>query len=63
MLVAASKPFYATQGAVRPPTFVFFCNDGRLIGDGYKRYLERSLREHRTGHTIRPVLRAGREKG
>lgn len=40
------KIMYATQGAVRPPTFVFFCNDGRLIGDGYKRYLERSLREN-----------------
>lgn len=37
--------YYATQVAVRPPTFIFFCNDGRLIGDDYKRYLERSLRE------------------
>lgn len=44
----AMKPriYYATQAAVRPPTFVFFCNDGRLIGDDYKRYLERSLREN-----------------
>ena len=37
--------YYATQAAVRPPTFLFFCNDGRLIGDDYKRYLERALRE------------------
>jgi GTPase len=39
------KIYYATQAAVRPPTFVFFCNDGRLISEDYKRYLERSLRE------------------
>ena len=36
--------YYATQAAIRPPTFIFFCNDGRLIGDDYRRYLERSLR-------------------
>lgn len=40
------KIYYATQAAIRPPTFIFFCNDGRLIGDDYKRYLERSLREN-----------------
>lgn len=39
------KIYYATQAAVRPPTFIFFCNDGRLISEDYKRYLERSLRE------------------
>lgn len=38
------KIYYATQAAIRPPTFIFFCNDGRLIGDDYRRYLERSLR-------------------
>jgi GTPase len=37
--------YYATQAAIRPPTFIFFCNDGRLIGDDYKRYIERALRE------------------
>ena len=44
---ASKRPriYYATQAAVRPPTFIFFCNDGRLIGDDYRRYLERSLRE------------------
>lgn len=44
---AVKRPriYYATQAAVRPPTFIFFCNDGRLIGNDYKRYLERSLRE------------------
>jgi len=43
----SKKPriYYATQAAVCPPTFLFFCNDGRLIGDDYKRYLERALRE------------------
>lgn len=39
------KLYYATQAAVRPPTFIMFCNDGKLIGDDYRRYLERALRE------------------
>lgn len=41
----APRLYYVTQPAIRPPTFVFFCNDAKLISDDYKRYLERSLRE------------------
>jgi len=37
--------YYATQATNRPPTFVFFCNDSRLIPDDYRRYFERQLRE------------------
>ena len=37
--------YYATQASVRPPTFVMCCNDGKLITDDYKQYLERALRE------------------
>lgn len=37
--------YYATQAAVRPPTFVFFVNDPKLIGEDYRRYMERQLRE------------------
>jgi GTPase len=35
---------YATQAEVRPPRFVMFTNGP--LPDGYRRYLERTLREH-----------------
>ncbi|KAK9916427.1 hypothetical protein WJX75_002446 [Coccomyxa subellipsoidea] len=38
--------YYATQAAVRPPTFVFFVNDPKLFTDEYKRYVERQLRDN-----------------
>ncbi len=39
------KFFYATQADVAPPTFIFFCNDPKLIHFSYRRYLENELRE------------------
>ena len=36
--------FYASQAAVRPPTFVFFVNDPDLFGEDYRRYVARQLR-------------------
>jgi GTP-binding protein len=39
------KIYYATQVAVAPPTFVFFCNDPSLIRDEYRRFMEKRLRE------------------
>jgi len=38
--------YYATQGAVAPPTFVFFINDKKLLHFSYERYLENRLREN-----------------
>lgn len=38
------KILYATQPSVKPPTFVFFVNDEKLVHFSYKRYLENSLR-------------------
>ena len=35
---------YATQAEIRPPTFVFFANDARLIHFSYRRYLENHFR-------------------
>ncbi len=35
---------YATQAEIRPPTFVFFANDARLIHFSYRRYLENRFR-------------------
>jgi GTP-binding protein len=41
----AVRFFYATQTAVRPPTFVLFCNEPRAVRAPYRRYLENKLRE------------------
>ncbi|MCD7980952.1 MAG: ribosome biogenesis GTPase Der [Clostridiales bacterium] len=39
------KIFYATQAAVKPPTFVLFVNDKKLMHFSYTRYLENCIRE------------------
>lgn len=39
------KILYTTQINVQPPTFVMFTNNGDLMKDFYKRYLEKKLRE------------------
>ncbi|MFW5858248.1 MAG: ribosome biogenesis GTPase Der [Planctomycetota bacterium] len=39
------KIYYGTQTDVRPPTFLVFCNDPRLVDDQYTRYLVGQLRE------------------
>ena len=38
------KLYYASQVAVRPPMFVLFVNDERLLHFSYKRYLENVIR-------------------
>ena len=37
--------YYATQVAVKPPTFVLFVNDPKLMHYSYKRYLENYFRK------------------
>ncbi len=39
------KILYTTQVSVQPPVFVLFTNNGDLLKDHYKRYLENKLRE------------------
>ena len=39
------KIYYMTQASVKPPTFVFFCNDKELFHFSYQRYLENRIRE------------------
>ncbi|MCI8712844.1 MAG: ribosome biogenesis GTPase Der [Ruminococcus sp.] len=39
------KLYYITQVAVKPPTFVIFVNDKRLMHFSYTRYLENKIRE------------------
>ena len=38
------KIYYMTQIGVKPPHFVFFCNDSRLFHFSYQRYLENQIR-------------------
>ena len=56
--------YYTTQAAIRPPTFVFFCNDPKLFSDTYKRYMEKQLRKNIgfDGTPIRLLWR-GKSKG
>ena len=39
------KFYYLTQAGIKPPTFVFFVNDPKIIKDSYARYLENQLRK------------------
>ncbi|MCI1272823.1 MAG: ribosome biogenesis GTPase Der [Clostridiaceae bacterium] len=39
------KIMYVTQAKTQPPTFVLFTNNGNLLKDHYKRYIENKLRE------------------
>ena len=38
------KIYYVTQAGIKPPHFIFFCNDARLFHFSYQRYLENQLR-------------------
>jgi len=39
------KIHYVTQAAVKPPTFVFFCNQPALVSENYRRYLQNQIRD------------------
>ncbi len=54
------KFFYATQTAVRPPTFVVFCSEPESVQPAYRRFLENRLREafDLKGTPVRLRLRA-----
>jgi len=56
----AVKFFYATQTAVRPPTFVLFCTEPAAVKPAYRRFLENRLRDHfdLVGTPVRLRLRA-----
>ncbi len=63
LLYATRAPDESSISPVPVPTFVFFCNDVRLLLPDYRRYLESKLREEfgLSGLPIRLRLR-GREK-
>ncbi|HEU4752617.1 MAG TPA: ribosome biogenesis GTPase Der, partial [Armatimonadota bacterium] len=53
------KIYYATQVAVKPPTFAFFVNNPKIVHETYMRYLENQLRQEFgfSGTPIRLLLR------
>ncbi|MBR6163528.1 ribosome biogenesis GTPase Der [bacterium] len=55
------KIYYTTQVKTAPPTFVFFVNNKELIKQGYRKYLENSLREA-FGFIGTPIKMALKEK-
>jgi GTPase len=59
----AMRIMYATQVRSRPPTFVLFVNDPKLMHFSYERYLTNTIREEFgfTGTPIRLLLRGRRE--
>ncbi len=58
------KIFYMTQASVKPPTFVFFCNDKELFHFSYQRYLENRIREAfgLEGTPVKIIIRERGEK-
>lgn len=58
------KLLYSTQVKTKPPTFVFFVNDPKLMHFSYQRYLENKLRESMgfEGTPIHFIVRSRSEK-
>ena len=56
------KIYYMTQVGVKPPHFVFFCNDTRLFHFSYQRYLENCIRST-FGLEGTPIVLSVRQKG
>jgi GTPase len=54
------RVYYTTQVSVSPPTFALFVNDGKLLTNTYRVYLERKIREAFgfKGTPIRLITRA-----
>ncbi len=56
------KIYYMTQIAIKPPTFVIFCNNAELFHFSYQRYIENCLR-NTFGFKGTPIKLIIREKG
>lgn len=61
----AVKIRYATQGSIRPPTFIFFTNLPQALSPSYQRFLAHRLRDRYgfTGTPIRLLFRQGAGRG
>ena len=58
------KIYYMTQVSIKPPTFVVFVNDKKLMHFSYTRYLENKIREAFgfAGTPLKFLIRERREK-
>ena len=58
------KLYYITQIGVKPPTFVIFVNDRKLMHFSYLRYIENKIREAFgfRGTALRFLIRERKEK-
>ena len=58
------KIYYATQVSVKPPTFVIFVNDKKLMHFSYTRYLENRIRDAFgfRGTSLKFIIRERKEK-
>ncbi len=58
------KIYYATQVSVKPPTFVIFVNDKKLMHFSYVRYLENRIRDAFgfQGTSLKFIIRERKEK-
>ena len=56
------KIYYGTQIGVKPPKFIIFINDKKLLHFSYKRYLENQIRLN-FGYEGTPMKIEFREKG
>lgn len=59
------KIYYLTQASIKPPTFVFFCNQANLITENYRRFLHNQIREVFAfeGVSIRLVFKGKKDPG
>lgn len=59
------KLLYVTQAGIKPPTFIFFVNDPRLVHFSYMRFLENEIRARFgfEGTPIRTIFKPRSEKG
>ena len=58
------KIFYITQVSVKPPAFVIFVNDKKLMHFSYTRYIENKIREAFgfAGTPLKFIIREKKEK-
>lgn len=58
------KLYYITQAAIKPPTFVIFVNDKKLMHFSYTRYLENKIRDTFgfRGTALRFIIRERKDK-
>ena len=55
-----TKIYYCSQVQTKPPTFVFFCNNPKLVTVHYRRYIANQLRENFKfeGSTIKTLFKS-----